>query len=359
MLGPSEALLRVAACSRRQGALGLAIALGLALAAWQLRAFAWLALFCALLLAVGAGAALLLLTRVLARTSAGASSRPERGWLAAWAGMGVALAAGAGCAVLAYDALESALGLRGLNGKQVFGSALAFAALLLAIPLMHMQRQSRALHLAALRQAALAAELKSLQAQVEPHFLYNTLANTRYLARHEPEKAVRMLDHLIAYLHTALPDMRTPSSTLGRECELAEHYLALMAIRFGERMSFDVSCPAGLELAAMPPLMLMSLVENAVRHGVEGKPGEVHVSVGAALVDGALHVVVADSGAGLAQTVFGSGVGLRNVRERLAAQFGGGAGFELRTGGTGRTEAELRLPLSWAGAAAGQMETVE
>lgn len=359
MLGPSEALLRVAGCSRRQGAFGAAVALGLALAAWRMRAFAWLALFCALLLAVGAGIALLLLARVLVRGSTGASSGPESGWLAAWAGMAVALLAGAGCAVLAYQGLETALGLHGLNGRQVFGSALAFSTLLLALPLVHMQRQSRALQLAALRQAALAAELKSLQAQVEPHFLYNTLANTRYLARHEPEKAVRMLDHLIAYLHTALPDMRTTSSTLGRECELAEHYLALMAIRFGERMSYDVSCPAGLELAAMPPLMLMSLVENAVRHGVEGKPGEVHVSVGAALVGGALHVVVADSGAGLAQTVFGSGVGLRNVRERLAAQFGGGAGFELRTGGTGRTEAELRLPLSWAGAVAGQLETAE
>ena len=155
-----------------------------------------------------------------------------------------------------------------------------------------------------------------------------------------------MLDHLIAYLHTALPDMRTSESTLVREFQLAEHYLALMAIRFGARMSYEVACPPALAPAAMPPLMLMSLVENAVRHGVEAKPGAVTVRVSAAAQGDSLHVLVADSGAGLAETVFGSGVGLRNVRERLAAQYGPRAGFELRTGSAGQTEAELRLPLA-------------
>ncbi|WP_228892453.1 sensor histidine kinase [Pseudoduganella aquatica] len=354
-LGPAPALLRLAGCSGKQAAASAAILLLLVVAAWHKHSLAWLALFGALLAALAIAAALLLLVRLVLPPQ---QSAQDQGWAWAWAGLAAGVVAGAGGAVLVYRVLKAGLGIDGLGDGRIFGSALALCALLLAFPLAALRRQSQALQMAGLKQSALAAELKSLQAQVEPHFLYNTLANTRYLARHEPEKAVRMLDHLIAYLHTALPDMRTPSSTLGRECELAEHYLALMAIRFGERMSFDVACPAELKLAAMPPLMLMSLVENAVRHGVEAKPGEVRVSVSAAQVGGVLHILVADSGAGLAQTVFGSGVGLRNVRERLAAQFGDSAGFELRTGGEGRTEAELRLPLSWAGAAAVSTETV-
>ncbi|CAN7309172.1 histidine kinase [Pseudoduganella sp. LjRoot289] len=343
-LGPAPALRRLAGCNARQASASAALVLALCGLAWQRHAYSWLILFAALLVAAALGLALLQLVRLVLSVQ---PASPDGGWGWAWGGLLAALAAGAGGAALAYRGLAALLSLHSLGGGQVFGSALAFGALLLALPLMVSRRQSQALHLAALRQAALSAELKSLQAQVEPHFLYNTLANTRYLARHEPAKAVEMLDHLIAYLHTALPDMRTTASTLGRECELAEHYLALMAIRFGERMSYQVECPAGLAQAAMPPLMLMSLVENAVRHGVEAKPGPVLVRVGAEQVDGSLRVLVADSGAGLAEAVFGSGVGLRNVRERLAAQYGGAGGFELRTGVAGHTEAELRLPLAW------------
>lgn len=347
-LGPAPALLRLVGCTRRQALASAALLLLLCLAAWRMRTLAWLALFMALLAALAIGAAVLALVR-LALPPQGTAQ--DGGWWWAWGALAAALGAGAGTAVLVYRGLAALIGNGGLGDGQVFGSALALCALLLAVPLVVLRRQSQALQLASLRQAALAAELKSLQAQVEPHFLYNTLANTRYLARHDPARAVDMLDHLIAYLHTALPDMRTSASTLGRECQLAEHYLALMAIRFGERMSYEVSCPDALRQAAMPPLMLMSLVENAVRHGVEAKPGAVSVRVGAAVHGDSLHVLVADSGAGLAEAVFGSGVGLRNVRERLAAQFGGRAGFELRTGSAGQTEAELRLPLMWEAAA--------
>jgi LytS/YehU family sensor histidine kinase len=195
-----------------------------------------------------------------------------------------------------------------------------------------------------LERAALAADLKSLQAQVEPHFLYNTLANTRYLARHDPAQAVRMLDHLIAYLRTALPDMRSPMSTLGREFELAEHYLALMAIRFGERLAFEAACPQALRDLPVPPLMLMSLVENAVRHGVEPKPGAVSVQLRAHSASGALTITVADNGAGLSTSALGGGVGLRNIGQRLAALYGGSASIALRATGNGWTESILTLP---------------
>jgi sensor histidine kinase YesM len=158
-----------------------------------------------------------------------------------------------------------------------------------------------------------------------------------------------MLDHLIAYLRTALPDMRTPDSTLGRECDLAGHYLALMEIRFGARLVTKIDCPEWLRELPVPPMMLMSLVENAVRHGVEPKPGDVRVSVTAAASgDGRLAIVVRDDGAGLlgqqGTALLGSGVGLRNVRERLQALYGANAAFELRRAADGATEAELILP---------------
>jgi sensor histidine kinase YesM len=197
-----------------------------------------------------------------------------------------------------------------------------------------------------LRQAALVAEMKALQAQVEPHFLYNTLANTRYLTRRDPDKAAQMLEHLIGYLHGALPDMRAATSTLGREFQLADHYLALMAIRFGERLRYRVDCPAALADTPMPPLMLMTLVENAVKHGLEPQPGPVSITLSAERAGNALRVTVLDDGAGLGRAASpGEGVGLSNLRERLAAMYGHTAGFTLSRAREGLTEARLMLPL--------------
>ena len=202
-----------------------------------------------------------------------------------------------------------------------------------------------ALQLAELRHAVLAAELKALQAQIEPHFLYNTLANTRYLARQDPERAAQMLEHLIAYLHSALPDMRSRDSTLGREFDLAGHYLALMAIRFGPRLQYSLDCPPALAGMPVPPLLLMTLVENAVKHGVERKPGPVRVTLDAQHAGAAVTVTVGDDGAGLDAAVPGSGVGLHNLRQRLAALYGGCAGFSLARTAAGVTKAVLTLPL--------------
>jgi LytS/YehU family sensor histidine kinase len=316
----------------------LVLLAALVLGGWWRQAYGGLALFSVLLLTAGAGTAGLLAVRPLLPESASA------GWTRTWLALAFGMLAGASLATWAYQAIGGGSLLIYLSLAQVFLAALGFGALVLAMPLAYAQRQSQALHLASLEQAALSAELLSLQAQVEPHFLYNTLANTRYLARHAPEKAVQMLDHLIAYLHTALPDLRAPASTLGREFELAEHYLALMAIRFGERLSYQVDCPPPLAQASLPPLMLMTLVENAVQHGVEPKPGAVNVRVSASLTGQRLTIVVSDDGAGLQDTVFGTGVGLRNLRERLSMLYGGKARFELRAGADGRTESILELP---------------
>ena len=153
-----------------------------------------------------------------------------------------------------------------------------------------------------------------------------------------------MLEHLIAYLHSALPDLRAEASTVGRECELAGHYLALMQVRFGERLLYMVDCPPALALLPMPPLLLMTLVENAVQHGVEPQPGVVAVSVEVEQLDAGVRIRVSDDGAGIGQVVLGSGVGLRNLRERLHALYAGRAAFQLAARAGGGADAILELP---------------
>lgn len=319
-------------------ALSIVLAASAAGAAFFAGQVAWIALFAIFLLAllipigvVGAGHA------VLPRS---------RDWNWTWGMLFVSLALSVYAVQRVHLAWGYAVSMTGLSTINLLICALVFGVLTLALPLWHSQSKMRALHLAELKQAALSAQLQALQAQVEPHFLYNTLANTRYLAGTAPEKAVQMLDHLIAYLHSALPDMRRASSTVSREFELAQHYLALMSIRFGSRLSYQVAHADGLGDLPMPPLMLMSLVENAVKHGVEPLPGEVCVRVSAEVADGTLICMVCDDGAGPAPVALGRGVGLRNLRERLAVLYGDAAGFQLRVGANGATEAELRLPLA-------------
>lgn len=267
-----------------------------------------------------------------------------RNWLLVWFGLLSLSCLTSWAAVQAYEWWVNMNESEGLTSLQAFVSAQMFTCLLLGLPLWRTQTQSRDVQIANLKQLALAAELKALQAQVEPHFLYNTLANSRYLARHDPDKAVQMLDHLITYLQSALPDLRQPMSTVGREFKLAENYLALIAIRFGERMRFQLDYVPEITDIALPPMMLMSLVENAVQHGVERQPGQVDILLQAHQKNGYLHVIVSDSGAGLEQAIMGHGVGLRNLRERLHALYADQAQFELRMTPEQRTVAELIVP---------------
>jgi signal transduction histidine kinase len=329
------AVRRLFGCNLREGLASLAVVALPAAATWFQQRHAWLGLFGAILLPI--------LFASLALLAAQALLGPYFGWPAAWLVLLAGLVAGAALGFAAYQHWMAALQLRPMADARLLASSFGVAALATGVPLWRAQGQARAQHLADLRQAALVAEMKALQAQVEPHFLYNTLANTRYLARRDPDKAAEMLEHLIAYLHGALPDMRASSSTLGRECELADHYLALMAIRFGDRLHYRVDCAPELAEVAMPPLMLMTLVENAVKHGLEPQPGPVSITLAASRQDGALHLTVADDGAGLAAAKQGEGVGLRNLRERLAA-YGPAARFTLSRSAAGVTEARLVLP---------------
>jgi signal transduction histidine kinase len=186
------------------------------------------------------------------------------------------------------------------------------------------------------------AELKLLQAQVEPHFLFNTLANLRYLVQTASKDALPMLDHLIDYLRTALPEMRADGSTVAREAALARAYLEIIRIRTGGELNFRVEAPAELAERALPSLMVMSLVENAVKHGI-APIGRGRIEVRFTRAGGRLRVEVQDDGRGVASEP-GNGVGLANIRERLAVLFGETATLKLEPAGEAGTIATLEIP---------------
>jgi hypothetical protein len=172
------------------------------------------------------------------------------------------------------------------------------------------------------------AKLSALQAQVEPHFLYNTLASVQALTEVDPQQANAMTGHLINYLRNALPKMRESVSTVGQEVELVRAYLNILQMRMGKRLAFTIDVPPDLMEAPFPPLMLPSLVENAIKHGLEPQREGGEVVISAALADGKIVMKVADTGRGFADTP-GTGVGLTNIRERLAALYGDAAKLTL------------------------------
>jgi hypothetical protein len=189
------------------------------------------------------------------------------------------------------------------------------------------------------------AQIKMMQAQVEPHFLFNTLASVDYLIETDPSRASRMQKNLIQYLRAALPQMREGSSTLGREVQQCRSYLEILKMRMDERLQFSINVPQGLLSASFPPMMLLTLVENAIKHGLEPKPEGGTLSVGAGVGDGMLRVSVADSGLGFgAGQNAGTGVGLANVRERLRALFGPSAGLVIDGNAQGGTIATINVP---------------
>jgi sensor histidine kinase YesM len=170
----------------------------------------------------------------------------------------------------------------------------------------------------------LEARLQVLQAQVEPHFLFNTLAHVQQLYQTDPARGRLMLDSFCGYVRGALPRMRSCHSTLGREVELARSYLSTQLIRMGRRLRFAISIPDEILDAAFPPMMLLSLVENAIKHGLGPLREGGSIRIFAASDAGTLRVTVADTGTGLttAEHGEGSGVGLSNIRSRLATLYG-------------------------------------
>lgn len=212
------------------------------------------------------------------------------------------------------------------------------------------------------------SEMRLLQAQVEPHFLYNTLANLRFLVQSGSPDALRMTDALIDYLRTSVPDMRAQHVTLGREIDHARHYLDIMQMRMAGRLRYTIDVPSSLREVSLPPLVLLTLVENAVKHGIAP-----HVEGGSvalrARVDGE-HIVVtveddgagprgADAAAAAVQSPAGSGgTGLANVRARLALVYDREADLQLSAAVPRGTCATLRLPRTGPPARPASVEVV-
>lgn len=204
------------------------------------------------------------------------------------------------------------------------------------------------------RQAA-EAHLKLLQAQLEPHMLFNTLANLRVLIAVDAPRAEQMLDHLIAYLRATLAGSRSGTHSLEAEFALLGDYLALMQVRMGARLSYTLDLPAELRDAHVPTLLLQPLVENSIRHGLEPQLAGGHIRVTAALLDGGrLELMVVDNGCGLSASPHpaskstgntGSGFGLQQIRERLATRYDDQATFKLIAVSAGGTSASLIFPL--------------
>jgi signal transduction histidine kinase len=166
------------------------------------------------------------------------------------------------------------------------------------------------------------ARLKMLQAQIEPHFLFNTLANVRRLYQTSPTDAAAMFDNLMRYFEVALPHMRADHSTLGREADLTLAFLSIQRIRMGRRLEFTVNVPSALREAELPPMMLLTLVENAIKHGLAPLPEGGRVDVSAHAAGDEIEVRVVDTGRGFAESSSGGGTGLANIRARLAALYG-------------------------------------
>ena len=173
------------------------------------------------------------------------------------------------------------------------------------------------------------AKLSLLHAQVEPHFLYNTLASAQLLTRSDPVRADQMLGNLILYLRHSLPRTENALSTVGEELERAQAYLEILQIRMGNRLRLQVEVPHALRAVPFPTMMLQTLVENAIKHGLEPKPGGGTVWILARALENTVALTVADDGRGFSEEGGGTGIGLRNVRERLRLAYGSSAAFAI------------------------------
>jgi hypothetical protein len=197
-----------------------------------------------------------------------------------------------------------------------------------------------------LERQASEAQLQLLQAQIEPHFLFNTLANVRRLYRKHPAAGAEAIDNLMTYLRAALPQERRAESSLGEEFELARAYLQLFQVRMGARLRFTLDLPSALRGLPFPPMLLLTLAENAIKHGLAPADLGGTVALCARRSGSALEVSVADDGVGFGPDAGGHGVGLVNIRRQLAARFGDDASLSLDQRDSGGVIARLLLPCS-------------
>jgi sensor histidine kinase YesM len=199
-------------------------------------------------------------------------------------------------------------------------------------------------NVATLERRLMEAQMAALQAQVEPHFLFNTLALIGQLIETDPPQAARIHTNLIEYLRATLPQMRANGGgTLGRQVQLSRSYLSIMQARMKERLDVGFDIPDYLEHAPFPPMMLQILIENSIKHGLEPKIEGGRIDVTAQLINGIMQVDVRDNGVGF-NMHSDEGVGLANIRERLRLLFGSRAELVIEQPLDGGALASIRVP---------------
>lgn len=282
--------------------------------------------------------------RLVHASCAGAATRGRLALLTAGCAL-AGLAVHAGVHVLREPDVIKAADLRMLLAWN-----LSFAALLVLAH--HFAERSRdaalALGDAELRRLGLERELDSarlqlLQAQSEPHFLFNALANVRRLMRTDAPAARTLLTDLLRYLEEALPQLRDEHTTLGREAGLVRAYLAVHQVRMGARLASQIDIPDALAGRSVPPMVLLTLVENALKHGLQPRVEGGTVQVRARLEPGRLVLTVADDGQGMGSGS-GHGTGLANLRARLRQTYGPAATLALAVNEPRGVVATVTLP---------------
>jgi signal transduction histidine kinase len=201
----------------------------------------------------------------------------------------------------------------------------------------------------ALKRQVVEARMAAMQAQVEPHFLFNTLASIDHLIEVDPKRASQMQKNLIALLRASMPTMREASDggvkDLGRELAVIRPYLEILKVRMEERLTTEIDVPEGLLSAEFPPMMVQTLVENAIKHGLEPKPEGGKLTLKVEIMHGKLQVTVADTGLGFGRAATaGTGVGLANIRERLQLLYGSKAALTIAENPGGGTKVTLTVP---------------
>jgi hypothetical protein len=203
-----------------------------------------------------------------------------------------------------------------------------------------------------LRRQVVEARMAAMQAQVEPHFLFNTLASIDHLIETDPARASVMQKNLIALLRASMPTMREASGNgggagreLGRELAVIRPYLEILKVRMEERLNTEIAVPEGLHSAEFPPMMIQTLVENAIKHGLEPKAEGGTLRIAAEIVHGKLQLTVADTGLGFGQAATaGTGVGLANIRERLQLLYGAKASLTVAANEPAGTVVTITVP---------------
>lgn len=222
------------------------------------------------------------------------------------------------------------------------------------------QRHLRQLHAAELRQKVLEnqmieARIKMMEAQIEPHFLFNTLATVKRLYRTEPTGGAKMIARLKEYLQAALPQIRHGIPTLDSEIELVRAYLEILQMRMGARLAFSIDAPVHLQAVPFPCMVLITLVENSIKHGLNPMPEGGRIDIRVIDTPSTLAVEVSDNGVGIqaGAGTSGTGIGLANIRSRLSALYGGAASMVLSqnkvAGVTARVEIAKRAVPQWIG----------